>query len=467
MNKNKRLLPLCISWLIGIAVVAEFLVGAAAIAAEDSLAAPATHGLVAQPPTEGPVIEVNGGYMVAYIEKIPGTDVTFEMLPVSGGEFLLGSPEDEADRADDEGPQVRVKVEPFWVGKCEVTWAEYQAFMAMYEAFKTLQLLATNRGAADGNSGANDNWRIVQMHAWNGKLEEEWGVDAVTAPTPLYEPEFTYSVGDQPNQPAVTITQFAAKQYTKWLSGITGRDYRLPSEAEWEYAARAGTTTAYSFGDDAGELENYGWFEDNGDSQLHAVGSKKPNPWGLYDVHGNVAEWTLDEYQSDAYAKLAATFGAGLPTPPKKETGGLDVRGQETRAQPGTVDAKSAVRWPTTAKPYPRVIRGGSWLEPAAMSRSAARHKSAEDEEWKISDPNFPLSPWWYTEQDAQAVGMRIIRPLKPLSADAKKRVWEIDVEDVRQDVRDRLRDGRGALGVADEELPAAIKAAEELDQGS
>ena len=104
---------------------------------------------------------------------------------------------------------------------------------------------------------------------------------------------------------------------------------------------------------------------------------------------------------------------------------------------------------------------------PAAMSRSAARHKSADDEEWKISDPNIPLSPWWYTEEAAQAVGMRIIRPLKPLSADEKKRVWEVDVDDIRQDVRDRLREGRGALGVADKTLPAAVKAAEELGNGS
>jgi hypothetical protein len=277
------------------------------------------------------------------------------------------------------------------------------------------------------------------MHAWNGEVEDEWGVDAVTAPTPLYSPDFTYSVGDQPNQPAVTMTQFAAKQYTKWLSGITGNDYRLPTESEWEYAARAGTTTAYSFGDDASELEDHAWFEDNGDYQLHPVGAKKPNPWGLYDVHGNVAEWTLDEYQVDAYSKLGTAV----------------------------VNAQSAVRWPTTARPFPRVIRGGSWFEPAAMSRSAARHKSAADDEWKAMDPNIPLSPWWYTEDAAQAVGMRIIRPLKPLSSDEKKRVWEVDVADQRQDVRDRLREGRGALGKADESLPAALKAAEELDKAS
>jgi hypothetical protein len=283
---------------------------------------------------------------------------------------------------------------------------------------------------------ADNDLRLIQAHAWNGKLETDWNVDAVTSPTPLYDSSFTYGVGDQPNQPAVTITPYAARQYTKWLSGILANHYRLPTEAEWEYAARAGTTTAWSFGNDASELEKHAWMEDNGDNQTHPVGTKQPNPWGLYDVHGNVAEWTLDQYYPDAYAKLGT----------------------------GPVDAKSAVRWPT--KVFPRVIRGGSWLEPAAMSRSAARHKS-EEREWKLSDPNIPLSPWWFTEEPATAVGMRIVRPLQPLSDEEKKRVWEADVEDVRQDVNDRLREGRGAIGVADESLPAAVEAAEKLNKGS
>jgi formylglycine-generating enzyme required for sulfatase activity len=397
---------------------------------------PATRGIVDKPPADGRAVPIEGGFMVPYTEKIPGTEISFEMIPVPGGEFLMGSPDSEAERAEDEGPRVRVKVEPMWVGKCEVTWGEYRSFMAMYDAFKKLQLVASTQGK-DGQPAANDaELELIQSHAWNGDLEKEWNVDAVTCPTPLYDSTFTYGVGDQPNQPAVTITAFAARQYTKWLSGILGVDYRLPSEAEWEYAARAGTTTAYSFGDSADEIDDYAWTDSNGDYQTHPVGSKKPNPWGLHDVHGNVAEWTLDQYLPDAYAKLGE----------------------------GPVDAKSAVNWPT--KTYPRVIRGGSWYEPAAMSRSAARHKS-EEREWKLSDPNIPLSPWWFTEEPATAVGMRIVRPLTPLTEDEKKRVWEADVDDIRQDVKDRLREGRGALGVADESLPAAVEAAEKLNKGS
>jgi formylglycine-generating enzyme required for sulfatase activity len=393
---------------------------------------PPTPGFVAEQPTAGRFVPTERGFMVPYQETIPGTDVTFEMVPVPGGEFLLGTPAGEATPSADEGPQVRVHVAPFWIGKCEVTWAEYQAYMAMYDVFKKLQRLAATPVNAAERAAAGDDWQLVQQHAWNGELDE-WGVDAVTTATPLYDASFTYGVGDKPNQPAVTMTQFAARQFTKWLSGITGRDFRLPTEAEWEYAARAGTTTAYSFGNDPQSLPDYAWFDENANYETHPVGSKQPNPWGLHDVHGNVAEWTLDEYQADVYAALG----------------------------PGPVDARQAVRWPT--KLYPRVIRGGSWLDLAALCRSAARQKSEEDD-WKMSDPNLPLSPWWYTEEPATGVGMRVIRPLEPLTMDEQRRVWEADVEGVRQDVRDRLQEGRGALGIADETLPAAADAAEKLD---
>src|SRR6056297_1384129 len=89
-------------------------------------------GMVTEKPAEGPFVEVDGGFMVPYTERIPGTDIAFDMVPVPGGNFLFGSPEDEEGRNDDEGPQVRVEVDPMWVGKMEVSWREYKEYMRMY-----------------------------------------------------------------------------------------------------------------------------------------------------------------------------------------------------------------------------------------------------------------------------------------------------------------------------------------------
>jgi formylglycine-generating enzyme required for sulfatase activity len=180
----------------------------------------------AKPSGDEPAIQVPGGWMVAYDETIPGTSVTFRMIPVPGGTFRIGSPESEADRSTDEGPQAEVKVEPFWVGRHEVTWGEYKRYMAAFELFKAMRAAHIRPITPDNEA------------------------DAVTAPSALYDPTTTFVNGEDDALPAVTMTQFAARQYTKWLSGLTGRFYRLPAESEWEYACRAGTTTAFNIGSD-------------------------------------------------------------------------------------------------------------------------------------------------------------------------------------------------------------------------
>ncbi len=364
--------------------------------------------------------ELGGGFMVPYTCTIPDSDISFEMIPIPGGEFLLGSPDSEADRRKDEGPQVRVKIEPFWIGKCEVTWAEYQRFMEQYEVFKKLDELRFTRTRMESAKK-----QLAEMPKVKEYLEKEsLEVDAITCPTPLYDSSFTYGPGEEPQQPAVTMTQFAAKQYTKWLSGISGQQYRLPTEAEWEYAARAGTTTAFSFGDDATPIGEYAWTTDNADYQTHEVAQLKPNPWGLYDMHGNVAEWVLDQYVAKHYARLK-----------------------------DGITAAEAVAWPT--KLFPRAIRGGSWLTESPECRSAARHKS-DDPEWTLSDPNLPTSPWWFTEEPATGVGFRLVRPLAAMDAKLLKKVWDADVKRIQQDVADRLEEGRGVQVSADPRLPAA-----------
>lgn len=393
-------------------------------------------GVVSEKPASGPFVEVDGKFLVPYVEKIPGTNVSFEMIPVPGGEFLLGSPAEEAGRTDDEGPQVRIRTAPFWIGRSEVTWAEYHAYMDMYEGFKQLQIAAATAAGTDKAAATADGVLIRDHSREADQFGDGVQIDAVTSPTPLYDPSFTYGGGEDPQQPAVTMTQYAARQYTKWLSGVTQREYRLPSEAEWEYAARAGSTTAYSFGDDPVQLGEYAWLDDNADGRTHVVAGKKPNAWGLYDTLGNVGEWTLDEFAPDRYAKVREAFAEPVP-------------------------AADAVLWPERL--FPRVIRGGGWLDEADRCRTAARYMS-DDEEWKLSDPNFPHSPWWYTEEPATAVGLRVIRPFAPMTADEKRRAWEADVDEVRQDVKMRLGEGRGAMGLPDPKLPAAIDAANRAD---
>jgi formylglycine-generating enzyme required for sulfatase activity len=219
-------------------------------------------------------------------------------------------------------------------------------------------------------------------------------VDAISQPSEPYT-SMDFGMG-KPGRPAVSMTQFAAKVYCKWLSAKTGRYYRLPTEAEWEHACRAGQSTAYGFGDDASRLGEYAWFCDNSNDKYHKVAEKKPNPWGLYDMHGNVAEWVLDQYAVDAYSKRA-----GKPC--------------HNPLVPATTE-------------YDRVVRGGSWDDDAAGCRSAARRASKKD--WKEHDPRLLTSIWYLT--DASFLGFRVVRPLRmPTPEEAKK--YEIDQQQLTQ----------------------------------
>jgi len=373
------------------------------------IAPPSRPGFVAGERPEGidgPVVEVAGGWMVPYEETIPGTDTSFRMVPIPGGSFRMGSPESEADRESVEGPCFEVTLEPFWMSAKEVSWAEYKRYMAAYNLFNAMAMA-----------------KIREVNSENE-------ADAVTAPSELYDPTTTYINGEEPELPAVTMTQFAARQYTCWLSRLTGRFYRIPSEAEWEYACRAGSSTPWNTGDDPEALAAAAWFADTSDDTTHPVGSLEPNAWGLYDMHGNAAEWVVDQLSADGYARQAAL------------------------AQP--VPEAAAIAWPTELEG--RIVRGGAYYDDADRCRSAAR-RGSEDEAWKDVDPNLPKSPWWYTEEPALGVGMRLVRPLDPPDEAEQKRWWEADIESIRYDVTDRVSQGRGALGIVDPELPAELKA--------
>jgi formylglycine-generating enzyme required for sulfatase activity len=299
--------------------------------------------------------------MKPYTESIEQTEVTIDFVPIPGGTFKMGSPSDELGRDTDEGPQHTVSIEPFWMGRYEVTWDQYEVW------------------------GENIDIQRRQIFGLNPS-DLDKVADAVTRPTPPYT-DMSFGMGKRKN-PAICMTQHAARKYCEWLSAKTGHYYRLPTEAEWEYACRAGTDTAYSFGDDPAALDEHAWYSGNSDGSYHEVGQKKPNPWGLYDMHGNVSEWVLDQYVAKAY-----------------------------RDRKGPVSNPLVL--PLTL--YPRVVRGGGWDDQPIRLRSAARISSSE--EWKQQDPQIPQSIWYHT--DAHSVGFRLVRPLRVPSADERGKKWD------------------------------------------
>ncbi len=208
----------------------------------------------------------------------------YELVRIPGGTFMMGSHEDEKGRYDFEGPQHKVTVPEFYMGIYPVTNRQYGIFLA-------------------------ENTDIKEPEYWA-------------------ESRFNH-----PDQPVVGVSWVDAKRYAEW-AGL-----RLPAESEWEYACRAETETLYYLGDDEKDLENAGWYAKNSDSQLHKVGEKKPNKYGLYDMHGNVWEWCEDDWH-DSY------------------NGASD-------------DGKP---WIDRPRGSYRVVRGGSWFNSAGDCRSSDRY---------------------------------------------------------------------------------------------
>jgi formylglycine-generating enzyme required for sulfatase activity len=289
-----------------------------------------------------------------YKVTIPNTTVAYEMAPVPAGEFTMGSAGPGAK--PDEQPQHNVRVDRFWMQAHEVTWDAYLMFMFADQAHETERPDAL--------------------------------VNALSRPT---APHLEMSFGRGNNGfPAISMTQHAANKFAQWLSARTGEYYRLPTEAEWEYACRAGAAAAIA----PAELNHYAWFKANSadgpftDGTYHKIGTKKPNAWGLYDMLGNVMEWTLDQY---------APYAAAPQENP----------------------------WVKSTKAYPHAVRGGSWHDDQARVNCTAR--VASDASWKKQDPQLPKSIWYMT--DAQWLGFRLVRPGILPTAEDMYRAWNNGVE--------------------------------------
>ena len=250
------------------------------------------------------------GQQVATV-KIPGTSVSFKLVALPAGTYQMGSPESEQGRGTDEGLH-EVVLDSFWVGACEVTWDEFNLYQ-----FKHMD--------SDSSYAVN-----------------VFKADAIARPSPPYF-DFTYGRGRIGGYPASTMTQQSALRYCQWLSNKTGDFYRLPTEAEWEYACRAGTQTTWAWGQEIDKAIDYAWFYENSSGSYQKVGTKKPNAWGLYDMHGNVWEWCQDSYE--------------------KYGGENDLIRKKGKA--------------ITKNNDNRLLRGGSWFSNAQDCRSACRYSYA------------------------------------------------------------------------------------------
>ncbi len=295
-------------------------------------------------------------------EQIPGTMVSFNMVAIPGGTFQMGSPADEPFHQPDESPVRSVTVSPFFMAEVEVTWDQYWAFFS--------QTMSEGRTPPE------------VVYANNSNNPE---VDAISGPTPPFGfPDQGWGSGDRP---AITMTHYAAETFCQWLSKKTGKKYRLPTEAEWEYAARGGSETPYFFAGNPKDFSDQGFWRKFFDAKTDSIAdyviyaknshgrtqepsAVKANPFGLKNMLGNVMEYCADKYNPEGYG------AAGDAVDP------ICTEGEE---------------W---------VVRGGYYASDAADVRCAARSHT-EHEAWLKTDPQQPKSIWWYS--DVKGIGFRVV----------------------------------------------------------
>ncbi|MCU0916888.1 MAG: formylglycine-generating enzyme family protein [Planctomycetes bacterium] len=305
-------------------------------------------GILTLGAAQGPKGELAKKYTETITTK-DGTKLTFDMVLIPGGTFTMGSPAGEADRAEHEGPQRQVQLSPFYLCTTETT---LELFLIYYQ-----------------ETGTAKKEFAEEQEAELAQAQQAAGVNAITGPTPVYG---DMTMGFSKKHPAIGMTWHNATTFCRWLEQKTGKKYRLPTEAEWEYAARAGTTSAFGVCDTADGLKDFAWHTANANMEPHAVGTRKPNAWGLYDMQGNVREWVQDFYSPTAYEEAVKNKETANPTGPKE--GKIHVaRGGFHDAQPGEL-------------------------------RCAAR--AFEEDWWRMNDPQIPKSKWWLPQIDF--IGIRV-----------------------------------------------------------
>ncbi len=283
--------------------------------------------------------------------EIPQSNETIEFVLIPAGSFELGSTSKKAD--SDEQPVKTVNLPAFWMAKTELP---YQIFQIYQDPELDLDEAGNPR------------------------------VDAITRPSPPYE-DPTHGMAAR-NHPAAGMTQLAALQFCRWLSDKTGVFIRLPSEVEWEYACEGSSASSdYYFGKKKKELKMHAWFDKTSGGSTHPIASLLPNPFGLYDMYGNVSEWTLDQYQADAY---------------------------------GHLDTEAHLIWIAPTTLHPRSVRGCHFKHTAEDCRSSNRIESNMD--WKKRDPQIPKSFWWNT--DSPFVGFRVMMPAEETTQQEQSTFW-------------------------------------------
>lgn len=313
-------------------------------------------------------------------EYIPGSSESIEMVPVPGGSFMMGP-------INGSGPY-EVEVDSFWIGKYEVTWNQYNLFAnesienirrELYQVFYGIDI------EADAVSSPTLTDEVLDL-----LREAEIPADVISTPSPAYG-DLTLGMGSD-GYPAINVTHYAAVMFTKWLTVKTGNFYRLPTEAEWEFSCRAGADDEYRPPSDP---DKYAWHRGNSNRSYGKVGSREPNALGIYDMLGNVTEWTIDEYHEDYFGIL----------------------GEEPIVNP--------IFLPTDL--YPRATRGGSWVDDA--SAASCLHRRGSSPAWKMNDPQLPKSLWWHT--NAPFVGFRVVMPKnQPESVEEMEKYWIEAIQD-------------------------------------